>query len=884
VQAVPPVLNYAGQVAVNGEAYDGNGLFKFALVNTDGTTTYWSNDGTSVDGSEPQASVAVPVNGGLYAVLLGNTALQGMGAIDPSVFVQHTDAKLRVWFSDGVNGFQQLSPDRPFASVPYAFNAKSSDTALNAETAKRAESANVATTAMAVQAGAINKQMLGQDVLSDLNRTVNHNDLSPQIKADINATIGMNRLSTEVTEKLNQEKTTNNYNAPSVGSLLAVPYGSDAPAGYSLYQRGEPKELVWEEKAPVSVARYVGDGAVILENEIYVIGGWIDGNTIGRRVLEKYDPLTDTWKNLASTLNDRVGTACTALNGKLYAIGGVGLSSVEIYDPSTNSWSTGQVLPREVRYGTAITVNGMIYLVGGRDSLDAETNSVYCYDPSSNEWTIKASISIPRHAIKLLWYENRIWAVGGRTGSTAMNVFESYGISTNEWRTEKSFGTPRSWSFSWQSHNRIYVGGGHSPWINSLEAYNLITNKWQSQASIPENKGVADAVVLNDKVYVIGGRNSSSTYSNKVFAADLNASVEGVYDLYRKNGDAPVGTPVVQSEYADGSVTTSKLDATILKYLKPEITSQPQEQTVYGDTNVSYSVTAEGKYLTYQWKKDGVDLVGETNATLNITDANSTQHDGNYSIVVTNDFGSVQSGVTEIVVATTWIPLALPRLELWLDASDVSNVIKDSNNLVSELRDKSSNKFHAVQYNVSRQPTYTASNSLLNNKPSVLSTSAFGSIGLITPLITFREIFIVAYYKGGIETSFGDYNTLLAGGGHNGAYRIMGMRNSPNWNLEGAFNDGGNFKNGTTDSSITILPLPPTVLRFVSSSAKSQHTGILYNPLFNDRGWLGGIGEIVALKSLSSISDRQKIEGYLAHKWGLAASLPTGHPYKTNAP
>jgi hypothetical protein len=70
VQAVPPVLNYAGQVAVNGEAFDGNGLFKFALVNADGTTTYWSNDGTSVDGSEPQASVAVAVNGGLYSILL----------------------------------------------------------------------------------------------------------------------------------------------------------------------------------------------------------------------------------------------------------------------------------------------------------------------------------------------------------------------------------------------------------------------------------------------------------------------------------------------------------------------------------------------------------------------------------------------------------------------------------------------------------------------------------------------------------------------------------------------------------------------------------------------------------------------------------------------
>ena len=30
--------------------------------------------------------------------------------------------------------------------------------------------------------------------------------------------------------------------------------------------------------------------------------------------------------------------------------------------------------------------------------------------------------------------------------------------------------------------------------------------------------------------------------------------------------------------------------------------------------------------------------------------------------------------------------------------------------------------------------------------------------------------------------------------------------------------------------------------------------------------------------------DRQIMEGYLAHKWGLASSLPTGHLYKTSAP
>ena len=99
-----------GQVAVNGQPFDGQGLFKFALVNADGNATYWSNDGTSANGSEPAAHVSIPVNGGLYSLLLGNTAMAGMGAIDPQVFAQHGDAKLRVWFSDGVNGFQQLNP------------------------------------------------------------------------------------------------------------------------------------------------------------------------------------------------------------------------------------------------------------------------------------------------------------------------------------------------------------------------------------------------------------------------------------------------------------------------------------------------------------------------------------------------------------------------------------------------------------------------------------------------------------------------------------------------------------------------------------------------------------------------------------------------------
>jgi hypothetical protein len=43
------------------------------------------------------------------------------------------------------------------------------------------------------------------------------------------------------------------------------------------------------------------------------------------------------------------------------------------------------------------------------------------------------------------------------------------------------------------------------------------------------------------------------------------------------------------------------------------------------------------------------------------------------------------------------------------------------------------------------------------------------------------------------------------------------------------------------------------------------------------------VGEILMLPYPSDVN-RQKLEGYLAHKWGLTANLPGGHPYKTVGP
>ena len=115
-------------MAVNGVNFDGTGQFKFALVNSNGTVTYWSNNGTSTAGSQPTAAVSLTVTKGLYAVLLGDTSLTNMTAVPLTVF-DNADVRLRVWFNDGTTGFQQITPDQRLASAPYALNAAKADLA-----------------------------------------------------------------------------------------------------------------------------------------------------------------------------------------------------------------------------------------------------------------------------------------------------------------------------------------------------------------------------------------------------------------------------------------------------------------------------------------------------------------------------------------------------------------------------------------------------------------------------------------------------------------------------------------------------------------------------------------------------------------------------------
>ena len=96
----------------------------------------------------------------------------------------------------------------------------------------------------------------------------------------------------------------------------------------------------------------------------------------------------------------------------------------------------------------------------------------------------------------------------------------------------------------------------------------------------------------------------------------------------------------------------------------PSISGQPASQTLCAGANATFTVTAAGSGLTYQWRKNGTNISGATLASYtlnNITAADAA----NYSVVVTGTCGNVTSNNAALVVnpltAITTQPVALTQ-------------------------------------------------------------------------------------------------------------------------------------------------------------------------------------------------------------------------------
>ena len=161
---------------MNGVNFNGHAQFTFSLGESNGTV-HWRN------GVDDNDTVPVFVRNGRYSVLLGG---QGMNALPPQLFLDYDELYLKVHFDDGDGrGLRHLAPDQRITATPRALVAEVAKIAKNADSAKVADS---------VQAGAITKSMLGNVVLTDLNRTVSSEMLSRSLKQEIAAPVSASRL------------------------------------------------------------------------------------------------------------------------------------------------------------------------------------------------------------------------------------------------------------------------------------------------------------------------------------------------------------------------------------------------------------------------------------------------------------------------------------------------------------------------------------------------------------------------------------------------------------------------------------------------------------------------------------------------------------------
>ena len=100
----------------------------------------------------------------------------------------------------------------------------------------------------------------------------------------------------------------------------------------------------------------------------------------------------------------------------------------------------------------------------------------------------------------------------------------------------------------------------------------------------------------------------------------------------------------------DGKGGTTQATVNVTVTAAPVIIAQPVDVTVLAGQSATFSVTATGTApLTYQWRKNGVNIPGATANPYTMT-ATTNDNGAQYGVVVANADGSVTSGVATLTV------------------------------------------------------------------------------------------------------------------------------------------------------------------------------------------------------------------------------------------
>jgi len=234
-----------------------------------------------------------------------------------------------------------------------------------------------------------------------------------------------------------------------------------------------------------------------------------------------------------------------------------------------------------------------------------------------------------------------------------------------------------------------------------------------------------------------------------------------------------------------------------------------------------------------------------------------------------------------------FLPNSISGLSVWLDAAATATLTL-SGSSVTAWTDKSTNAYSAVQNNSLGYPTYVAGTYPYVNfstyqalripsRPYVTSWTLFVAMNSVTIQ---PRWFISPYSTVGLvmmgmgEGSNKIFSGLLPSAGADITGNHIEMTTAQDTSTTGVF---AWFRDGTQQTTNTANAgggaVPGAALGIGANASGDYDIGGQYQ-----------IYELVLYNAYLDTTQRQKVEGYLAWKWGLQANLPGGHPYKNAAP
>jgi len=307
----------------------------------------------------------------------------------------------------------------------------------------------------------------------------------------------------------------------SIGVLLLLVIST---LGFFYYQKNLKKDNNrtqpvdterWQTASSMKVNRF-GMAAAVYDNQIYVIAGKTANNVVGD--LERYDPASDRWTQLAPKQTPVYEVSAGVINGRIYVPGGRLVSEevsdiLEIYDPLSDMWAVGRNMPQPLSaYGLAV-FEGKLYLFGGWNG-ETFVDDVYVYNPIDDTWKEKVPLKVQRGYLSANTIGERIFVVGGDTGKKVLKDTDIYSPvlddgNGNPWSVGEQMPSGRARMGMTAISSYLQVIGGVSDGGEPPPAllYNVQMDQWS--AFEPINKELwtdLTVVALGSRIYILGGK------------------------------------------------------------------------------------------------------------------------------------------------------------------------------------------------------------------------------------------------------------------------------------------------------------------------------------------------------------------------------------------